>query len=464
MVDSYIPAALPHITKGSEVILLKGSLPATPLTGKKVEVSDGGLSITSNSEHGPLYSGSVVSDAQTISISNLPVSICVTPEHPKKCVYDSNPSHLISPFCKEHMAEFTRKWVVCKHESCWNRIPIGENYCAQHGGKDWVDEQVEAVKDKAKQNVVNEKTSEVVNKSVTESANPEPQKVVSATTPVTDKKVENIVANTVDKQALATKDIKQQEEKPQQVSIPVPVPVKVNTGDTQMKQESEFCTCEDHEEEETELDVSEVKGFAKAKLDSKKSALKEESKVQSKGFTKKEPEKEATMIDKLIAAGTTELELAQEANVREMARQFKSLFAESLVGAISSDDDDDALRNRISKFLESPIGDFLLSQGIHKLMGMVPEEIPGGEFAAQIRKEVGIQGYQDAEHKALELIMGPLRQVIRSSLKGKGKKKVDFNLMPDEPVAQKNDNVEHAEYETVDASTATTSTKASSNR
>lgn len=119
---------------------------------------------------------------------------------------------------------------------------------------------------------------------------------------------------------------------------------------------------------------------------------------------------EATM--RPTTTTTTLTDDAREAATRTAARQLVKLTREPLVGLLQRHlaPGDDAFRARLAAFLETELGTALLASLLSVGLGSIPSAPPQ---AGTLARELRVQGMALAGDTALDVLMGPLREVVR---------------------------------------------------
>lgn len=103
---------------------------------------------------------------------------------------------------------------------------------------------------------------------------------------------------------------------------------------------------------------------------------------------------------------------AREAATRTAARQLVKLTRDPLVGLLQRHlaPGDDAFRARLAAFLETELGTAVLASLLSVGIGSIPSAPPQ---AGTLARELRVQGMALASDTALDVLLGPLREVVR---------------------------------------------------
>lgn len=109
---------------------------------------------------------------------------------------------------------------------------------------------------------------------------------------------------------------------------------------------------------------------------------------------------------------------AKDAAYRLAGRQFVKLTREPIVAFLEGHlgKDDPSIRAKIGAFLDTELGEALVATMLSLGLSAMPKTV--GEIPAILSKELRVKAMTDIADVVADLLMGPLRQVLSSTLVG----------------------------------------------
>jgi hypothetical protein len=109
---------------------------------------------------------------------------------------------------------------------------------------------------------------------------------------------------------------------------------------------------------------------------------------------------------------------AREAAWRLAGSQFVKLTREPLVAFLAGQlgPDDPAMRRKVADFLKTEMGEAFVSAFLSLGLSLMPAQ--AGEIPQHLAKELRVRAMTSASDAVVDLIMGPLRQVISMYIQG----------------------------------------------
>lgn len=109
---------------------------------------------------------------------------------------------------------------------------------------------------------------------------------------------------------------------------------------------------------------------------------------------------------------------AREAAWRLAGSQFVKLTREPLVAFLAGQlgPDDPSMRAKVASFLKSDMGEAFMSAFLSLGLSLMPAQ--AGDVPQQLAKELRVRAMTGASDVVVDLLMGPLRQVISMYIQG----------------------------------------------
>ena len=103
-----------------------------------------------------------------------------------------------------------------------------------------------------------------------------------------------------------------------------------------------------------------------------------------------------------------------DAGVRVARKQFVKATREPLVAFLAGNlgDNSEATRKKVADFLDSELGEALISSLLSVGLTALPANWAGNPFVTKLTRELRVHGMTEAGDVVADLLMGPLRQVI----------------------------------------------------
>jgi hypothetical protein len=109
---------------------------------------------------------------------------------------------------------------------------------------------------------------------------------------------------------------------------------------------------------------------------------------------------------------------ATDASWRTAGKQFTKLARDPLAALLARHlgPDDDALRARIARFMETEIGTALLASLLSVGLSAMPDM--AGEVPQRLARELRVSAMADASGVVADVFSGPLREIMATTLRG----------------------------------------------